>query len=110
MSPGSNDTVSLYLNKIQVATLPSKCSRHNTPSRAHALSKIVKSIGHFGSHEQQKIVIVCERSDVLASGCAVARVFPTFTRKTVSSSKDYTPEKCVSWTPIAYIVTTVLVF
>jgi len=92
LSPGSNDSVSLYLNKIQVCVLPSKCSRHNAPSRPHALSKIVKSMSSIGSNTSQLIVIVCERSDVFASGCAVARVFPTFTRKTVSKAQEYTPD------------------
>ena len=49
LSPGSNDSVSLYLNKIQVCVLPSKCSRHNAPSRPHALSKIVKSMSSIGN-------------------------------------------------------------
>merc|ERR1739844_323418 len=42
LSSGSRDTVSLYLNKFQVASLPSKCSRHNAPSRPQALTKLVK--------------------------------------------------------------------
>ena len=46
----------------------------------------------LGSNTSQLIVIVCERSDVFASGCAVARVFPTFTRKTVSKAQEYTPD------------------
>ena len=33
LASGSRDNVSLYLNKFQVAALPSKCSRHNAPAR-----------------------------------------------------------------------------
>ena len=33
LASGSRDNVSLYLNKFQVAAVPSKCSRHNAPAR-----------------------------------------------------------------------------
>ena len=88
LSSGSNDICPLFLDKIQVATLPKKCSRHNAPSRAHALSKLVKSTSNIGTNTRQTIVIVCERSEVFASGCAIARCFPTFTRKTISKSQE----------------------
>ena len=88
LSSGSNDICPLFLDKIQVATLPKKCSRHNAPSRAHALSKLVKSTSNIGTNTRQTIVIVCERSEVFASGCAIARAFPTFTRKTISKSPE----------------------
>ena len=88
LSSGSNDICPLFLDKIQVATLPKKCSRHNAPSRAHALSNLVKSTSNIGTNTRQTIVIVCERSEVFASGCAIARGFPTFTRKTISKSQE----------------------
>ena len=72
--------------------LPKKCSRHNAPSRAHALSKLIKSTSNIGTNTRQTIVVVCERSEVFASGCAIARGFPTFTRKTVSKSQEITSE------------------
>lgn len=43
LHPSPTDTCSLWLNNATVAALPLKCSRHNTPSRAHALAKLVKS-------------------------------------------------------------------
>ncbi|KAJ9586400.1 hypothetical protein L9F63_019952, partial [Diploptera punctata] len=79
LHPSPTDTCSLYLNLATLAALPVKCSRHNAPSRAHAITKIVRSTT-VGTDES--IVIVCERSDVFASACAVARAFPMFTRKT----------------------------
>merc|ERR1712141_530818 len=88
LSSGSSDTCPLFLDKIQVAMLPKKCSRHNAPSRAHALSKLIKSTSNIGTNTRQTIVIVCERSEVFASGCAIARGFPTFTRKTISKSQE----------------------
>ncbi|ESO82811.1 hypothetical protein LOTGIDRAFT_184615 [Lottia gigantea] len=79
------NTCSLWLNNATVAALPSKCSRHNTPSRCHSLSKIVKSCLVGGS---EFIVLVCERKDVLASACAIARTLPLYSAKSKSSSPD----------------------
>lgn len=78
LHPSPTDSCSLWLNNATVAALPSKCSRHNTPSRAHALSKIVKSCLAGGD---EYIVLVCERADVLASACAIARALPLFCGK-----------------------------
>ena len=83
LNGGNHETLPLYLNKINLAVLPSKCSRHNAPSRAHALTKLVKS-----SSNNQVIVVACERKDVFASGCAIPRAFPTFCMKTTSTNKD----------------------
>lgn len=41
LAPSPTDTCSLYLNLATVAALPVKCSRHNTPSRAHAITRLV---------------------------------------------------------------------
>ncbi|XP_021916677.1 probable aminopeptidase NPEPL1 [Zootermopsis nevadensis] len=82
LQPSPTDTCSLYLNLATLAALPVNCSRHNTPSRAHAITKIVKSTT-VGADES--VVIVCERRDVLASACAVARAYPLFSRKTSSN-------------------------
>lgn len=79
LHPSPTDTCSLYLNLATLAALPVKCSRHNAPSRSHALTKIVRSTT-VGVDES--IVIVCERSDVFASACAVARAFPLYSCKT----------------------------
>ena len=43
LQPSPTDSCSLYLNLATVAALPLKCSRHNTPSRVHSLTKIVKA-------------------------------------------------------------------
>eukprot|EP00095_Tigriopus_kingsejongensis_P003277 maker-scaffold675_size187964-snap-gene-0.33 protein:Tk03277 transcript:maker-scaffold675_size187964-snap-gene-0.33-mRNA-1 annotation:"probable aminopeptidase npepl1" len=86
LNPSPTDTVPLYLNLAAIAALPLKCSRHNTPSRAHSITKLVKA---FTSGRNEHIVIICDKADVFASGCAVARAFPQFTRKTnAKSEKD----------------------
>lgn len=79
LHPSPTDTCSLYVHFATIAALPSTCSRHNTPSQAHSITKIVRgaSVG-----VSETVLIVCERSDVYASACAVARAYPYFTRKT----------------------------
>lgn len=98
----------MYLNLATVAALPVKCSRHNTPSRCHAITRLVQScsVGVDESIVVSRIYvqvkewyssnnffslflqIVCEKNDVYASGCAVARAFPLYSKKTSSGSNE----------------------
>ncbi|XP_003741433.1 probable aminopeptidase NPEPL1 [Galendromus occidentalis] len=82
-SDGSVNTVPLYLHLASIVQLPSKCSRHNTPTQAHALSKAV-SRSNLSSDEA--FVIVCEKQDAFASACAVARCFPLYNKKSGDSA------------------------
>ena len=43
LHPSPTDSCPLWLMNATIAALPIKCSRHNTPSRAHSLTKIVRS-------------------------------------------------------------------
>lgn len=43
LHPSPTDTCPLYLDLATVAALPIKCSRHNTSSRSHAITRLVKS-------------------------------------------------------------------
>ncbi|XP_059484921.1 probable aminopeptidase NPEPL1 [Neocloeon triangulifer] len=88
LHPSPTDSCSLYLNLATVAALPVKCSRHNTPARVHSISKLVRS-SSIGVDET--VMVVCERSDVYASACAVARAYPLYSRKTSSNSTSSTP-------------------
>ncbi|CAG5116274.1 unnamed protein product [Candidula unifasciata] len=81
LHPSPTDQCSLWLNGATVAALPVKCSRHNTPSRCHSLTKLVKSCLAGG---QEYVVIVCERENVFASGLAVARALPLYSAKSGS--------------------------
>jgi probable aminopeptidase NPEPL1 len=74
---------SLWLTSASVAALPTRFSRHNTPSQAHSLTKLVQAERKKG--RQTLIIVVCERGELLASGCAVARAFPTYSSKTAST-------------------------
>lgn len=85
LHPSPTDSCSLYLNLATVAALPVKCSRHNTPSRAHAITRLVQ-VASVGVDES--IVVVCERNDVYASACAVARAFPLYSKKTSGSTES----------------------
>ena len=44
VTPGTTaDFIPLHLNVAGVAALPTKCSRHNSPSQPHALYNVLKS-------------------------------------------------------------------
>ena len=43
LHPSPTDHCSMYLNIATVVALPIKSSRHNTNSRAHAITRLVKS-------------------------------------------------------------------
>lgn len=85
LHPSPSDTCSLYLNFATIAALPIKCSRHNTPSRCHTLTRLVQNCT---VNVDESIVVVCERKDLYASGCAVARAFPTYSRKTAINTSQ----------------------
>lgn len=57
LHPSPTDTRSLWLNLATVAALPVKCSRHNTPSRAHSITKIVQS-SIYGDSDESIVVSV----------------------------------------------------
>lgn len=89
----SSEPCPLYLNRATMMVLPSKCSRHNTPSRGHAITKCLRSFA--ASTTSGFVVLVCERSEAFASGCAVARAFPTYSRKTDAGSEERTTASTV---------------
>ncbi|XP_033848545.1 probable aminopeptidase NPEPL1 isoform X2 [Acipenser ruthenus] len=79
LKPNPTDTCPLWLNLATVAALPSKVSRHNTPSSAHFITRLVRNC--LPGRANQCIMVVCERSAVFASACAIARAFPLFSRR-----------------------------
>jgi probable aminopeptidase NPEPL1 len=86
LNNSSGDTCSLWLKKAAVASIPNKCSRHNTPSAAHVISKVVDKNAQRSGIEL--IIIVCSRANLYASGLAAARPFPHYNMKTNRSSSD----------------------
>ncbi|KAK5912275.1 hypothetical protein CesoFtcFv8_002167 [Champsocephalus esox] len=85
LTPNPTDSCPLYLNYAAVAALPPRVSRHNSQSSANFVSHLVRSSLPGGNN--RCIVMVCERSDVFASSCAIARAFPIFSRRTTSSRR-----------------------
>lgn len=68
------------LQRVAVAMLPTACSRHNTPSHAHAVTQLVRSCS--GANKELSIVVVLsDPAHASATACAVARAFPTYTLK-----------------------------
>ncbi|XP_048762204.1 probable aminopeptidase NPEPL1 [Ostrea edulis] len=86
LSSSPTSSCPLWLRNATIAALPVKCSRHNAPSRAHSLSKLVKT---FLLGQEEFVVIVCERKDAYALGCSVARVLPLFSGKSGQSAEDH---------------------
>ncbi|KAM8913480.1 putative aminopeptidase NPEPL1 [Spinachia spinachia] len=85
LNPNPTDSCPLYLNQAVVAALPPRVSRHNSQSSAHFVSRMVRSCLPGGNN--RCIVMVCERSDVFPSSCAIARAFPIFSRRSTSSRR-----------------------
>ncbi|XP_041061223.1 probable aminopeptidase NPEPL1 [Carcharodon carcharias] len=85
LNPNPTDNCPLYLTYATVAALPSRVSRHNSPSAATFLTRLVRSCLPGGVN--RCILMVCERSDVFASGCAIARAFPLFSRRSSASRR-----------------------
>lgn len=54
LHPSPTDTCPLYLNLATLAALPVKCSRHNTPSRAHTITRLVQM--HSGGVDESIVV------------------------------------------------------
>ncbi|XP_055848714.1 probable aminopeptidase NPEPL1 [Episyrphus balteatus] len=99
LHPSPTDSCSLYLDMATIAALPLKSSRHNTSSRAHAITNLVKN---KTMNVNDNVVIVCERADVFASGCAVVRAFPLYSRKT--SNNGFNNEKSNNTVSIEFVV------
>lgn len=89
LHPAPTDKCALYLDVASVAALPLKASRYNTTSRAHAITRLVKS--NVLNVPEESIVLVCERDNIFASACAVARAFPLYSRKTSGGSGTKSP-------------------
>jgi len=86
LHPSPTDFCPLYLDLATIAALPLKCSRHNTTSRAHSLTRLVKT---HAVNVTESILIVCDKKDLFASACAVARAFPLYSRKSKTENAGH---------------------
>lgn len=57
LSGSSSEPMNLYLNYATLAAVPEQASRHNAPSRPHALTKIVKA--HTFDVDGESILVIC---------------------------------------------------
>ena len=80
-SNGSNVS---WMNRFIIQTISGKYSRNNTPSRAHLITKQIRS-NSFA--DNQLILVACERRNAVACACAVARAFSLYSAKTGEDKK-----------------------
>lgn len=81
----ANGTSISWLNRLSINAISAKCSRYNTPSRAHLITKVVKS-NCFS--DNQAILIACERKYSIACASSVARAFPLYSSKTSNNESS----------------------
>ena len=84
-SPGDFGAhTSTYLtdgDRLVAGVLPEACSRHNTPTRAHAITKIVMDAAP-PKGEVAVVVALEEAAHAPAAAAAIARALPLYSRKT----------------------------
>jgi len=101
LNPCPTDACPLFLNTATLATISSSRSRHNSSAQPHMLTKLINS---NSAGYDECIVIVCERQDMFASGCAAARAFYDFSRKTkVSVNKLKEPKKATVTVTVEFL-------
>jgi probable aminopeptidase NPEPL1 len=71
---------SAAIRRVILAVLPKACSRHNAPSRCHAVTDIVKA-HKSGSENLCIFIIPAKREHAFAQSCAAARPFSLYHHK-----------------------------
>ena len=80
LHPAPTDTCSLWMNGGSVGAFSGKTSRHNMPSAAYHIPKLLRSSCLHGKYNEV-ILVVCKESEAFACGCAVARSFSLFSMR-----------------------------
>ena len=80
LHPAPTDTCSLWMNGGSVGAFSGKTSRHNMPSAAYHIPKLLRSSCLRGKCDEV-ILIVCKESEAFACGCAVARSYSLFSMR-----------------------------
>jgi len=81
---GGSTTTWTQQGKVVVAVLPERCSRHNTPTRAWSLARLVK-VG--GSKDVGVCFAVDHAEHAWAAAVALARANPTYTASTKAKDR-----------------------
>eukprot|EP01039_Chlorochromonas_danica_P004816 gene4816-5280_t len=88
--------------RYSVVLLPAACSRHNTPSRSHALAAAVRDIK---SSKNTIVLLLVENEQVaFAQGLAVGRQFPVFSKKSNDHHGDSQQVAVVLHFPASHVV------
>ncbi len=66
-------------SRVVVGVLPEPCSRHNSPSRPHAVASLVGKAPAKG--DVSVLLAIDEAEHAFAAGCAASRAFPSYSRK-----------------------------
>ena len=82
---GGSTTTWTRQGKVVVSVLPEHCSRHNTPTRAWSLPRLVK-VG--GTQDVGVLFAVDEAEHAWAAAVALARANPSYTANTKAKDRD----------------------
>jgi probable aminopeptidase NPEPL1 len=75
------------IRRVVCAVLPRNASRHNAPSRSHAVFDLVKE--HARGDENLVIVLLpSKREYIFAQACAASRAFPLYSKKSAAHSRE----------------------
>jgi len=74
------------LRRVALCALPTGCSRHNSPSKPHAISDLIGA--HKGDTMPSVLLCLADPRHAFAAGCAVARPFFLFTMKSGGASQE----------------------
>lgn len=66
--------------RVMAGVLPEACSRHNTPTRAHAIADLAAKAP--GKGDVALVLAIEDAAHAVAAGVAAARAFPLYDRKT----------------------------
>uniref|UniRef100_A0A7E4VIZ0 CYTOSOL_AP domain-containing protein n=1 Tax=Panagrellus redivivus TaxID=6233 RepID=A0A7E4VIZ0_PANRE len=77
-------SVPLYLNLAKIVSIPSECSRHNSPSNSDNLFRELKSTSIVDGVKTLSIILYSPYEHLLAHVAAIAKAFPSYTRKTTT--------------------------
>jgi probable aminopeptidase NPEPL1 len=72
--------------KLMAGALPSSCSRHNTPSRAHSVTSLLRRAPTKGK-KLAVILALSTKDHAFASACAVGRAYSKFSLKSSTKPK-----------------------
>lgn len=83
LNPSPTETYHFGSNAASIGTFSDKYSRHSTPSGAYNIPKLLRNC--MCGKGDERVVIVCKESELVACGCAIARTYPLFSMRNVAN-------------------------